>query len=107
MSKGLLRKVAGFALRCAFAEPPNGAQVSILDEADQMLSVGFEEDVEKIYARMPKERTNYLFSATMPFWVKKLASKCVRTPGHPSGVLALFRWRCHSSSVPFVSTTQY
>ena len=50
-------------------------QFSILDEADQMLSVGFDEDVEKLYQQMPETRTNYMFSATMPTWVKKFSRK--------------------------------
>eukprot|EP00242_Pyramimonas_sp_CCMP2087_P007416 CAMPEP_0198211166 /NCGR_PEP_ID=MMETSP1445-20131203/22662_1 /TAXON_ID=36898 /ORGANISM="Pyramimonas sp., Strain CCMP2087" /LENGTH=668 /DNA_ID=CAMNT_0043885377 /DNA_START=271 /DNA_END=2273 /DNA_ORIENTATION=- len=55
-------------------------QFSILDEADQMLSVGFEEDVEMLYAKMPTDRTNYLFSATMPTWVSKLARNYLTDP---------------------------
>lgn len=47
----------------------------VLDEADQMLAVGFEEDVERILEQMPKERQSMLFSATMPTWVKKLSRK--------------------------------
>jgi len=55
-------------------------EFSILDEADQMLSVGFEEDVELLYGQMPDGRTNYLFSATMPVWVKKLARNYLTDP---------------------------
>jgi ATP-dependent RNA helicase DDX21 len=55
-------------------------EFSILDEADQMLSVGFEEDVELLYGQMPEGRTNYLFSATMPVWVKKLARNYLNDP---------------------------
>jgi superfamily II DNA/RNA helicase len=44
----------------------------VLDEADRMLSVGFEEDVERILSNVPKERQTMLFSATMPSWVQKL-----------------------------------
>jgi ATP-dependent RNA helicase DDX21 len=47
----------------------------VLDEADQMLAVGFEEDVEKILEGVPASRQTFLFSATMPHWVKKLQAK--------------------------------
>lgn len=52
----------------------------VLDEADQMLAVGFEEDVEVILEKLPSERQSMLFSATMPAWVKKLARKYLNTP---------------------------
>ncbi|CAL4928185.1 unnamed protein product [Urochloa decumbens] len=47
----------------------------VLDEADQMLAVGFEEDVETILQQLPAERQSMLFSATMPSWVKKLSRR--------------------------------
>ncbi|KAG0569832.1 hypothetical protein KC19_6G118900 [Ceratodon purpureus] len=47
----------------------------VLDEADQMLAVGFEDDVEQILEQMPNQRQSMLFSATMPTWVKKLSRK--------------------------------
>ncbi|KAK4802477.1 hypothetical protein SAY86_000680 [Trapa natans] len=52
----------------------------VLDEADQMLAVGFEEDVEVILETLPAERQSMLFSATMPTWVKKLARKYLNEP---------------------------
>lgn len=52
----------------------------VLDEADQMLAVGFEEDVEVILQKLPTQRQNMLFSATMPTWVKKLARKYLENP---------------------------
>lgn len=52
----------------------------VLDEADQMLAVGFEEDVEVILENLPKERQSMLFSATMPGWVKKLSRKHLDNP---------------------------
>ncbi|CAL9136257.1 unnamed protein product [Musa acuminata var. zebrina] len=55
-------------------------QFFILDEADQMLAVGFEEDVEVILEKLPSERQNMLFSATMPGWVKKLARRNLKDP---------------------------
>eukprot|EP00244_Chara_vulgaris_P008140 TRINITY_DN309_c0_g1_i3.p1 TRINITY_DN309_c0_g1~~TRINITY_DN309_c0_g1_i3.p1 ORF type:complete len:891 (-),score=180.46 TRINITY_DN309_c0_g1_i3:409-2829(-) len=52
----------------------------VLDEADQMLAVGFEEDVEKILEGVPGQRQSMLFSATMPTWVKKLSRKYLNNP---------------------------
>ncbi|KAK7284483.1 hypothetical protein RJT34_19229 [Clitoria ternatea] len=55
-------------------------QYLVLDEADQMLAVGFEEDVEVILENLPSQRQSMLFSATMPAWVKKLARKYLNNP---------------------------
>lgn len=55
-------------------------QYLVLDEADQMLAVGFEEDVEVILENLPSQRQSMLFSATMPGWVKKLARKYLKDP---------------------------
>ncbi|KAL5767014.1 hypothetical protein ACOSQ2_013797 [Xanthoceras sorbifolium] len=52
----------------------------VLDEADQMLAVGFEEDVETILQNLPPKRQSMLFSATMPAWVKKLSRKYLDNP---------------------------
>lgn len=55
-------------------------QYLVLDEADQMLAVGFEEDVETILQTVPTGRQTMLFSATMPGWVKKLSRKYLNKP---------------------------
>jgi ATP-dependent RNA helicase DDX21 len=55
-------------------------QFLVLDEADQMLAVGFEEDVEMILEQLPAVRQSMLFSATMPTWVKKLSRKYLNNP---------------------------
>lgn len=55
-------------------------QYLVLDEADSMLAVGFEEDVEVILQKLPTQRQSMLFSATMPAWVKKLARKYLDNP---------------------------
>ncbi|KAI4368246.1 hypothetical protein MLD38_016823 [Melastoma candidum] len=52
----------------------------VLDEADQMLAAGFEEDVEVILEKLPSQRQSMLFSATIPVWVKKLAQKYLNNP---------------------------
>ncbi|KAG2330142.1 hypothetical protein Bca52824_001322 [Brassica carinata] len=44
-------------------------QYLVLDEADQMLAVGFDEAVESILENLPQKRQSMLFSATMPTWV--------------------------------------
>ena len=51
----------------------------VLDEADQMLNVGFEEDVEAILQDCPESRQTFLFSATMPSWVKQITKKFLKT----------------------------
>ena len=58
----------------------NEVSYLVLDEADQMLAIGFAEDVERILESVPTERQSMLFSATMPDWVKKLARKYLRQP---------------------------
>ena len=52
----------------------------VLDEADEMLNMGFLEEVEKILATMPAERQTALFSATMPPRIRTLANRFMRDP---------------------------
>ena len=52
----------------------------VLDEADEMLSMGFVEDIETILASTPVERQTALFSATMPTPIRRLADKYMRDP---------------------------
>ena len=54
----------------------------VLDEADEMLNMGFMEDVEKILAETPPERQTALFSATMPPRIRSLANRFMRDPEH-------------------------
>jgi ATP-dependent RNA helicase DeaD len=56
------------------------ARFVVLDEADEMLDLGFFEDVEKILSRCPSGRQTALFSATMPPPIKKLAEKGMYDP---------------------------
>ncbi|GAA1525983.1 ATP-dependent RNA helicase DeaD [Microbacterium ginsengiterrae] len=50
----------------------------VLDEADEMLKMGFAEDVEQILAQTPEEKQVALFSATMPAQIRRLAQKYLR-----------------------------
>ena len=52
----------------------------VLDEADEMLNMGFEEDIEMILKEAKKERQTILFSATIPPFVKKVAAKYQNDP---------------------------
>lgn len=52
----------------------------VLDEADEMLSMGFIDDVEKILKSAPTERQTALFSATMPVSIRHLVAKFLRSP---------------------------
>ena len=58
----------------------DSARYVVLDEADEMLDLGFLEDVETILARCPNGRQTALFSATMPPPIKKLAEKRMYDP---------------------------
>lgn len=55
-------------------------QFVVLDEADQMLNVGFAEDVETILENLPQEHQTMMFSATMPSWIVKLSQKFLNNP---------------------------
>jgi ATP-dependent RNA helicase DeaD len=55
-------------------------KIVALDEADEMLRMGFEEDVEWILSHTPEERQTALFSATMPRPIRRLAEKYLREP---------------------------
>ncbi len=58
------------------------AQTVVLDEADEMLDLGFLPDVEKILAQTPAVRHSMLFSATMPGAVVTMARKYMSQPTH-------------------------
>jgi ATP-dependent RNA helicase DeaD len=53
---------------------------AVLDECDEMLSMGFQEDIEAILERTPKERQTLLFSATLPEGIQRLARRYMRQP---------------------------
>ena len=50
----------------------------VLDEADEMLRVGFAEDIERILSNTPSDRQTILFSATVPSWINRISQKYTR-----------------------------
>uniref|UniRef100_A0A6N2KTC7 RNA helicase n=1 Tax=Salix viminalis TaxID=40686 RepID=A0A6N2KTC7_SALVM len=52
----------------------------VLDEADQMLGVGFVDAIETILSSVPRNRHSLCFSATMPSWIKELVRKYLKDP---------------------------
>lgn len=57
-----------------------GLQFLILDEADRMLDMGFQDDINRIIKTLPDKRQTLLFSATMPEKIRQLARKILKTP---------------------------
>jgi ATP-dependent RNA helicase DeaD len=57
-------------------------QIAVLDEADEMLSMGFKEDVETILAATPSERQTLIFSATLPKWTQRLVRGHTQSANH-------------------------
>ncbi|MDR2938633.1 MAG: DEAD/DEAH box helicase [Prevotellaceae bacterium] len=60
----------------------SGIRWFILDEADEMLNMGFIDDIEQIFQNTPDERRVMLFSATMPDRIAKMAKKYMRDIEH-------------------------
>src|SRR6201995_2068496 len=58
----------------------NAARFVVLDEADEMLDLGFLEDVERILSLTPSSRQTALFSATMPPAIRRLAERYLFDP---------------------------
>ena len=52
----------------------------VLDEADEMLSMGFVDDIETILAKTPQDRQTALFSATLPTAIRRLADRYMHSP---------------------------
>ncbi len=53
---------------------------AVLDECDEMLSMGFQEDIEAILEHTPAERQTLLFSATVPEGIQRLSRRFMRNP---------------------------
>ncbi|WP_129596817.1 DEAD/DEAH box helicase [Methanohalophilus profundi] len=58
----------------------DGVKMLVLDEADEMLDMGFREDIEFILSRVPGQKQTVLFSATMPKPIIKLTKKYQQNP---------------------------
>ena len=58
----------------------NRIKIAVLDEADQMLDIGFIEDIEYILRHTPKHRQTLLFSATIPYPIRRLANRYLKNP---------------------------
>ena len=57
-----------------------GVRIVVLDEADEMLDMGFQEDIEAVLKEAPAERQTVLFSATMPPRIEAIAKRHQRDP---------------------------
>ena len=59
---------------------PQTVDIVVLDEADEMLNMGFREDIETILGQLPEERQTMLFSATMPKPILEIAKRYLHDP---------------------------
>ena len=55
-------------------------RIAVLDEADEMLDIGFADDMERILRRTPRERQTALFSATLPPFIRRMIIRYMREP---------------------------
>jgi ATP-dependent RNA helicase DeaD len=75
----------------------------VLDEADEMLDMGFAEDIEAILAETPEDRQTVLFSATMPPRIDSIARRHLRDPVR----IAMGRTAVTSGDLPLVRQSAY
>ncbi|HEX7307949.1 DEAD/DEAH box helicase [Lentzea sp.] len=78
-------------------------RVVVLDEADEMLDMGFAEDIDAILTETPAERQTVLFSATMPPRIDRMAKSHLRTPV----LIQIEREKTEPGEAPRVRQTAY
>ena len=60
----------------------SGCRTVVLDEADEILDMGFQEDLEKLLGALPTERQTLLFSATLSEEIERIAGRYMHDPDH-------------------------
>ncbi len=83
--------------------PLRSVEVVVLDEADEMLDMGFAEDIETIFEATPDDRQTVLFSATMPPRLDRIIRRHLSDPAR----IEIARARPGSGEGPLVSQTAY
>ncbi|MDQ1439761.1 MAG: ATP-dependent helicase DeaD, partial [Acidimicrobiaceae bacterium] len=83
--------------------PLDGLEVVVLDEADEMLDMGFAEDIEAILQSTPPGRQTVLFSATMPARIDGMARRHLRNPVR----IHMGRSQVDSGQAPLVRQVAY
>lgn len=78
-------------------------QIVVLDEADEMLDMGFADDLDAILEQVPKERQTALFSATMPPRIASIAKRHLREPVE----IKIAKEPLKAGAVPRVHQTAY
>ena len=83
--------------------PLDGIRVLVLDEADEMLDMGFAEDLDEILEATPKDRQTTLFSATMPPRLKTIAERHLDNPQR----ITIAREKTSPGKIPRVRQVAY
>ncbi|WP_422632007.1 DEAD/DEAH box helicase [Pseudokineococcus basanitobsidens] len=83
--------------------PLGGVQTVVLDEADEMLDMGFAEDIEEILSAAPAQRQTVLFSATMPPRIDRIARQHLTEPVR----IRIAKERTAEGEAPRVRQTAY
>ena len=80
-----------------------GVRIVVLDEADEMLDMGFAEDIETLLEATPAERQTTLFSATMPSRILSIAKRHLRNPAR----VAIAQEKAAAGRLPRVRQVAY